>query len=199
MRIPKVKPTQYPDHEAKELQQYAMEMKSDLVSDDALQRYEAETQLSMFAFRNAIGLAPNYRFDAAGANAALRSAIIMAIDAALNPRSDTPTTDLAGFKRFEYGIVRIVSGKHVGKIGWYDDDHLGWSSVYFGTPYVTRRFGIRPAEIGLATQEQKAEYHMKHLPPGWRRIATESFDRNQRQDRTRAFYQPRQKSKRRPL
>ncbi len=193
MRIAKRRLTPYPADEAQALLRHAMDLKDELVSDDAFVRHEAEMELNMFAFRNAVALDPNYHFDAVGARTAVTTAIITAIDAVLNPNAGSPTTDLAGFKRFEHGIVRIVSGRHVGKIGWYDDDHLGWSSVYFGTPYVSRRFGVRPAEIGLATQEQKAEYQANHLPAGWRRIASESFDRNSPQDIARIRYQPRPK------
>lgn len=58
------------------------------------------------------------------------------------PATGLDNSDRPGGKPFvvgEYGVVRVISGRHKGKIGYYDDDaDAGRSAiVYFEVPFKT--------------------------------------------------------------
>lgn len=47
-----------------------------------------------------------------------------------------------------YGVVRVIRGRHKGKIGYYDDDADGRHAiVYFGTPFVSPYYLIRHTSL----------------------------------------------------
>jgi hypothetical protein len=51
----------------------------------------------------------------------------------------TPATATAAppAPALHYGLVRIVRGRHKGKLGYYDDDENGYALVYLGAPFAS--------------------------------------------------------------
>jgi hypothetical protein len=52
----------------------------------------------------------------------------------------------------DYGVVRVVRGRHKGKIGYYDDDcsEVGvghYAIIYFGAPFASPYFLVRHSSL----------------------------------------------------
>jgi hypothetical protein len=43
----------------------------------------------------------------------------------------------------QYGVVRIVRGRHRGQLGYYDDDEDGYALVYLGAPFASPLVRVR--------------------------------------------------------
>ena len=68
-----------------------------------------------------------------------------------------------------FGAVRVLSGRHAGKIGYYDDDEGDHAVVYFGEPISSGYVLIRRDHLANVTSLEHERWK-RAQPEGCRRM-----------------------------
>ncbi len=66
-------------------------------------------------------------------------------------------------EEIEFGVVRIIAGKHAGTLAYYDDDGERGCLVYIGVPHEVEPLEVPKRHLRAATPDEKIAFEMAHL------------------------------------
>jgi hypothetical protein len=72
------------------------------------------------------------------------------------------TTSRTDAPPLRFGAVRVLKGRHAGKVGYYDDDESDHAVVYFGEPIYSGYVLIKPDHLVNVTSLEHERWKRAH-------------------------------------